>query len=233
MQEAALSKKRAEISSIWPTPEERANDRNQKRDAILQTAAKFFVERGFYRTKLSDIADALGVTKPVIYHHFKSKNELLIESNSRGIKFIIESLDAVAERYSTGRDRVEAFTRSFVNIVVVDVGASLALVDDGELPAAERAKIRSEKRVVETRLQGYLREGIADGTIRDCDVPVTARLILGAVNSVSLWYREDGRVSVSELADIISSILGGGIFLYPEKAAVNQEPSKVALMSSE
>ncbi len=48
-----------------------------KRERILGEAVKLFYERGFSGTTLDDIAGALGVTKPFIYTHFRSKVELL------------------------------------------------------------------------------------------------------------------------------------------------------------
>mgnify|MGYP003342066505 CR=1 FL=1 len=48
-----------------------------KRERILQEAVKLFYERGFTGTTLDDIAAALGVTKPFIYTHFRSKVDLL------------------------------------------------------------------------------------------------------------------------------------------------------------
>src|SRR5262249_24959889 len=48
-----------------------------KRDRILEEAVKLFYERGFTGTTLDDIAAELGVTKPFIYTHFRSKTDLL------------------------------------------------------------------------------------------------------------------------------------------------------------
>ena len=48
-----------------------------KRERILQEAVSLFYERGFTGTTLDDIAHQLGVTKPFIYTHFRSKTDLL------------------------------------------------------------------------------------------------------------------------------------------------------------
>src|ERR1700730_10953632 len=48
-----------------------------KRERILEEAVKLFYERGFSGTTLDDIATELGVTKPFIYTHFRSKTDLL------------------------------------------------------------------------------------------------------------------------------------------------------------
>jgi len=51
---------------------------------ILKESAKLFKIKGYYNTKMSDIASACGVLKGSIYHHFKSKEEIGLES----LKFI-------------------------------------------------------------------------------------------------------------------------------------------------
>jgi AcrR family transcriptional regulator len=48
----------------------------RRRRQLLEVALKVFAEQGFYVTSMSDIADAAGVTKPVLYQHFSSKREL-------------------------------------------------------------------------------------------------------------------------------------------------------------
>jgi AcrR family transcriptional regulator len=48
----------------------------RRRRQLLEVALRVFAEQGFYVTSMSDIAEAAGVTKPVLYQHFASKREL-------------------------------------------------------------------------------------------------------------------------------------------------------------
>jgi AcrR family transcriptional regulator len=48
----------------------------QRREVILESAARAFAERGYHAASISQVARAAGITKPVIYHHFASKKEL-------------------------------------------------------------------------------------------------------------------------------------------------------------
>jgi len=56
------------------------------REDILKQSARLFKIKGYYNTSMSDIADACGLLKGSIYHHFKSKDDIGIES----LKFIHE-----------------------------------------------------------------------------------------------------------------------------------------------
>ena len=51
---------------------------NDKRDRILEAAVCVFADRGFFQSRVSDIADAAGVAGGTIYLYFKSKDDVLI-----------------------------------------------------------------------------------------------------------------------------------------------------------
>jgi AcrR family transcriptional regulator len=54
--------------------------KEQARVKIIEQALKMFSERGYYRTKMTDIASELGVSKGAIYQYFDSKEQLFIEA---------------------------------------------------------------------------------------------------------------------------------------------------------
>lgn len=53
--------------------------KDQRRSQILRVATEIFVEKGYHPTRTKEIAKACGVSEPVIYKHFKSKEELFLE----------------------------------------------------------------------------------------------------------------------------------------------------------
>ena len=65
-------------AALWPTVAERSAERKAKCDAILGAAANLFAENGFHRTSMDEVAAALGLTKPTLYHYFKTKNDVLM-----------------------------------------------------------------------------------------------------------------------------------------------------------
>ena len=60
-------------TTTGPTSEQAADRRRE----IVAACQRVIAERGFERTRMSDIADAIGVTAPLLLHYFGSKNELL------------------------------------------------------------------------------------------------------------------------------------------------------------
>src|ERR671911_2012282 len=51
----------------------------QRRKRILAAAAEAFAERGYHAASVGQVAEAAGITKPVVYDHFPSKRELFVE----------------------------------------------------------------------------------------------------------------------------------------------------------
>ena len=50
----------------------------ERKDQILEVALRVFAERGFHETSMNDVAEAAGITKPVVYQHFASKRALFL-----------------------------------------------------------------------------------------------------------------------------------------------------------
>ena len=57
----------------------RKEQKEERRKAILMTALRLFVERGYHDTKITDIAEAVPMSTGLLFHYFESKEDLLIE----------------------------------------------------------------------------------------------------------------------------------------------------------
>ena len=57
----------------------RKEQKEERRKAILMTALNLFVNRGYYDTKIADIAAAVPMSTGLMFHYFESKEELLLE----------------------------------------------------------------------------------------------------------------------------------------------------------
>ncbi len=63
----------------------RKEQKEERRKAILMTALNLFVGRGYYETKIADIAAAVPMSTGLMFHYFESKEELLLELVKRGV----------------------------------------------------------------------------------------------------------------------------------------------------
>ena len=102
-----------------------------RREQILDVALEVFATTGFHSTSMNDVAEAAGVTKPVLYQHFDSKRALyqalLDEVGSRLLGNIAK---AVAEA-TDGKSQTELGFRAYFRWVAEDHDAFLLLFGSG------------------------------------------------------------------------------------------------------
>ena len=190
---------------------DRRRDPDTKREAVLRTAVRLFLERGFWRTSLSDVAEQLHITKPALYHYFSNKEEIYLDCYRWGISLIKADLERIRAHQGTGLEKVAGFIYAYAIIIAGDFGRCVVRQDDRELSNAARAEVRAYKRDVDRYLRSFIQEGISDGTIRPCDVKITAFSIAGAVNSLAHWFKPDADLSAQEVAAAFAKTLTEGI----------------------
>jgi AcrR family transcriptional regulator len=78
------------------------------RERILDIALELFVDQGYDKTSLRDIAERLGTTKAALYYHFERKQDILLELHLRLHALGREALEQL-ERLEDGQERAEAW----------------------------------------------------------------------------------------------------------------------------
>jgi AcrR family transcriptional regulator len=190
---------------------DRRRDPDSKREAVLHIAVRMFLERGFWRTSLSDVAEKLKITKPALYHYFHNKEEIYLECYRRGISLIQANLDRLRAHGGNGLEKVVGFIYTYAVVIASDFGRCVVRQDDRELSQEARAEVRSYKRQVDRCLRSFIEEGVKDGTIRSCNVKLAAFSIAGAVNSLALWFEPGGDLTAEQVAAGFAKTLTEGV----------------------
>ena len=221
----------------WKSFQVRKRNPDGKRDAVLLTAAHLFLEQGYRRTSMSELAKRLNITKPALYYYFHNKEEIVVECYRRGIAVIEAGLDEALVSHAVGFDKVKAYVEAYANAVVLhEFGRCVAMLDDGALSAVTRREVRTLKRRIDATLRGYIEEGMKDGSIASCNAKITAFAIAGAINWIGTWYQPGGPLTAAEIGIQFSSLLTDGlhgqfaIAAAPKAAQVN--PSKAVTVAS-
>src|SRR6187399_3361575 len=96
----------AASQSPWTPFESRRRARDEKREAVLRTAVQLFLEQGYHRVTLNDVADRLNITKPALYNYFRGKDEILFECWALGAEHVDERIDEIAASGGTGLEKL-------------------------------------------------------------------------------------------------------------------------------
>lgn len=176
-------------------------DRNEqfklKRQVVIETAARTFNDRGFYKTTLTDIAEELHIAKPTIYHYFKNKDEILFECHRIGI----EQITGEPLTDDNGANQLREFIRRYVRMVVGDFGTCLVMTGTIALEPENRDWVRKGRKDIDRILREIISRGGKDKSLVQCDPKVTAMFIFGAMNWIPYWYHSDGEISVESLIE--------------------------------
>lgn len=195
----------------WKAFADRRRDPATKKEAVLKTAAHLFLENGYARTSMNDVADRLNITKPALYHYFRNKEEILVECYRLGTGLIEEILNDIVTQCGTGLAKVEAFIYSYANVMTVNFGRCVMRLDDADLSSDALSEVRNYKRKIDRRLRSFIQEGIDDGTITPCDPKLAAFAIAGALNWICHWYEPEGALSAEEIATQFARTLTQGL----------------------
>ncbi|MBZ5592883.1 MAG: TetR/AcrR family transcriptional regulator [Acidobacteriia bacterium] len=206
-----MAREAVAVQPHWKAFVSRRRDPATKREAILQTAAQLFLEQSYGRTTLNDVAKRLNITKPALYHYFRSKEEILLECYRWGTGLIEESLTTIAGHCGTGLEKVEAFIYAYANVMTVNFGRCVMRLDEGDLSSKALAEVRTYKRKIDRRLRSFIQEGIEDGSITPCDPKIAAFAIAGAVNWICMWYEPEGARTAEEIASQFAQTLTQGL----------------------
>ena len=171
-----------------------------KRERILQEAVKLFYERGFTGTTLDDIAAALGVTKPFIYTHFKSKVELLAALCLPTIEMSMDAAAAAAAAQGSATQRLHRLVTDFTR-VVLERQANIAVFfrEEKHLTEESRTEIAAKQKGFDRILSALLREGVERGEFHIADTNLTALAIGGMISWAYTWHRPGGRLPLEDM----------------------------------
>lgn len=165
-----------------------------KRERILRAAIKVFARKGFYATRVSEIAKAAGVADGTIYLYFKNKDDVLISIFEDRITKLIAFLRAQIEEAETFEDRVR---------VVVEVQLGL-LEEQRDLAEVVTVNLRQSSRLLKQYaaplftqyldlIAGVIADGQRAGVFRDdVSARVVARGLWGALDGIALTWALGG-----------------------------------------
>ncbi|POX42147.1 TetR family transcriptional regulator [Streptomyces sp. Ru73] len=174
-------------------------------DSLLAVAVEVFNERGYDGTSMEHLSRAAGISKSSIYHHVRSKEELLRRAISRALDGLFGVLQEPGATRGRAIERLEYVTRRVVEVLIAELPYVTLLLrvrgnTDTERWAMER------RRDFDNEVAELLKEAAAEGDLRpDADIRLATRLLFGMINSIVEWYRpgRGGSASSQEVADAV------------------------------
>ena len=185
-----------------------------KREAILRAAIKVFAGKGYFNSKVADIAGAAGIADGTVDRYFKSKEEILHSIFDRAMdEFIAEGKREIAEI-----EEADKKLRRIAELHLEKLGA------DRDLAVVFQVELRgSTKFMEEFSAAGFaeylnlIHETIEDGQKagvfrKDLNATVCSKILYGALDEmVTNWILSKKAYALAPLADEVLKIFFGGV----------------------
>ena len=163
--------------------------RPSKKEDIVHAATLLFAEQGFDGTTTLQISKEAGITEPVIYYHFKGKDELFTGIIASTFESFFAHLNDLPEKTDTEFEKIENLIALHLDIVkempdeiYLAVSACPARLKDPD--GICRKSIQEVRRRLKNYLTGCLEAGIATGEFHAVPVDATVNLIVAMLNGL-------------------------------------------------
>lgn len=172
-------------------------------DELVHLVATEFLERGYDATSMEDLARATGLTKAALYHHVAGKEEFLRIAVARGVDALDAAVGEAEALEAPALRRLEHVVRRSVAVLVDNLPyVTLLLRVRGNTATEQWALAR--RRELDARTAALTAQAVADGELpADVDPRLLTRLLFGAVNSVTEWFRPGAGAGPDEIADVL------------------------------
>lgn len=210
---SAISDPRTVVQTLITMKTQKKSVPNNERLAeVYRTAAQIILRKGYDATSINDIANALGMTKAGLYHYINGKKELLFDIMNFGLDELDEEVVAPARAIADPSTRLRFIIASHAQLVTRGQGAITILVDEiTALTPAQNRVITRRKREYFDLLRGVLDELKTAGKLHEVDTTAATFSLLGIVNWLSRWFRQDGALTQEQVAEQIIKIALGGL----------------------
>ena len=195
-----------------------------KRERILDSALSVFARKGFYNSKVSEIASAAGVADGTIYLYFKSKDDLLISLFESRMEWLIQRLEADISQVDDTLEKLRHYVHAHLRLAL----------ENPELAEFLTVELRQSAKFVREyenpTFGAYLRvlrnlvvRGQEEGRIRPDVAPwLVSRVIFGALDELLLMGSLSQRVTdevIEEWGTQVNLIFFDGLSVDPASAA--------------
>lgn len=180
--------------------------RDTARDRLLTAAVAAFSEHGFHATTTRDIAARARMSPAAVYVHHASKEQLLFAISRDGHAATLDSVRAAATEADPVRrlqDVMRAFTTWHAEHHAI---ARIVQYELGALSPAHFAEVAGMRRHIEQVVRDTLGHGVRAGRFEVPDIAGTSVALLSLGIDVARWFRDDGRMSVSELGELYADL---------------------------
>lgn len=188
------------------TTTRRRMSRAERERQILDVAIAVFSERGFRDASMDAVAERAGITKPVLYTHFGSKDGLLLASIARARSELLEVTTAAAAAASGPEDMLRSGTLAFFRYLEDHESAWTLLCSESAVAGEALEGIRAQQSDFTAALLAAQAPGVDAQRLAGW-----AQVIVGACERLAIWRGTERTVTAEQATDYLMDLVWTGL----------------------
>ena len=178
----------------------------QQRATIREAAARLFAEHGFPAASMARLAEASGVSKPLLYHYYRDKSDLLFDIADSYIERLLGIVAAVEAEALAPEPHLRALIVRFMEEYEHSQARHRVLVQDVKfLDEAARAAVLAKQRAVVEAFAAAIARNRPRWPDAGHRVPL-AMILFGMINWTFTWLRADGPLAYADMAELVADV---------------------------
>jgi AcrR family transcriptional regulator len=173
---------------------------------IREAAAVLFAEHGFPAASMARLAEASGVSKPLLYHYYRDKSDLLFDIADSYIERLLGIVAAVEGEGLAPELHLRTLIARFMEEYEHSQARHRVLVQDVKfLDQAARATVLAKQRAVVEAFATAIARNRPRWPDAGHRVPL-AMILFGMINWTFTWLRADGPLAYADMAELVADI---------------------------
>ncbi|ERP89884.1 TetR family transcriptional regulator [Marinobacter sp. ES-1] len=185
------------------------SDPASARGRLLKEAARLFRDKGYERTTVRDLAAAVGIQSGSLFHHFRTKEEILKAVMVETIRLNTAIMQAAVDQADSLRDKLKALIRAELESINGQTGEAMAVLvyEWRSLSEQSQTEVLALRDHYEELWLSVLAALKRQGTLT-AEPFIVRRMLTGALSWTVTWYRpERGGLSLDDLTEQVMALM--------------------------
>ena len=186
-------------------PQARGRKSDARRTEIVRTAIEIINARSYELATMREIAAALDLRDAALYYYYPSKQALAYAAHVYSLERFERTLELSVARAGTGMDRLRGWLLNFLEESDLH-GPQLYFGEHSYLDVEQRREIDEWADRLTDNIASIVKDGIADGSMRQCEVPLVVQLLLGMLIWLAKWTPSVDNLTPARLMQAIDDL---------------------------
>lgn len=183
-----------------------------RRQEIVEAATKLFATSGFRSTSMDDLAEAVGLAKPTVYHYYKGKADILGDIHESFIRRVISKHEARVAIVSSPKLQLLGIIQDIFEFIEENASHVRVFYEQQqELAPARRDAIYKLRSQYTLMVEDVITRGVEVGEIAEVSPVLASRAVFGMCNWSYHWFRSSEYGTGSDVASFMWNLVMNGL----------------------